>query len=504
MSITPASRPWWRTPGPLLALVLHGVIFFGLFQLHFKGGEWERMQQKIGASPTTSRWFQVLTEEHGMGGVVIWFFDTHNEIKLYHRYAEVALRGYDPTVPADAPGQGHLIPYRDVAMEYQPGALLFLLPPALFAHDFAGYQTGFVAWCGVLYMSALLLGLSLAGEGRSITAPQANRALWWSVAFLLCFGGVAGARFDHAVALVCVLGCWLFRRADQRNSTAGFVVFGAFVAFGVLVKIVPGVLMPAALLWLLAGQAQPRWRSALTVSGSFGGALLALNLIFYAAWGAGYLRSFTYHLDRGIQLETTYAGVIAAGGGFGHPLSVIKQFGAYELVSALTPTIKLIAFVLLIAGFSAVIARFFQQRVLVEARSRELSLLVLTTLFLLAFILTNKVFSPQYLLWLAPLLAAIYAARADFKWGSGLMLLAAALSQVIFPRFYDQLVELQPSLIAVLNLRNAALIVLFGWLLWRLPKLLKQEPGPQDQQHGQLLGALKIDIADGATHTEPG
>lgn len=481
MAPLPASRPWWRTPGPLVGLLLHGVIFLCVFQLHFNDGEWERMQQRIGPEPTTSRWFQVLTEEHGLWGVAVWFFDTHNEIKLYHRYAEVTLRGHDPTLPADAPGQGRLAPYRDVAMEYQPGALLVLLPPALFARDLAGYQTGFVAWCGVMYVSALLLGLSLLSNGARIDAKQANRGLWWSVAFLLSFGGVAGARFDHAVALVCVVGCWMFCRADLRNSSAGFASFGALAAFGVLVKIVPGVLMPAALLWLLASRDGPRWRAAGVVAGSFGVSLLALNAVFYAAWGDGYLRSFTYHLNRGLQLETTYAGVVAAFGGFGQPLGVIKQFGAYELSTPFTAIIKPLSLGLLIAAFALVIGRYWKMRPSGGARSSGLALMLFTVLFLLGFILTNKVFSPQYLLWLAPLMAALHGVRPHFGFGAMLFLLAAALSQAIFPRFYDQLVELQPALIALLNGRNATLLVLLGWLLWRMPKLLEGQSGPKDQ-----------------------
>jgi hypothetical protein len=483
MSFPPASRPWWRTPGPVLALLLHGVIFLGLFQLHFKDGEWERMRQQIGPEASTGRWFEVLTQEHGLGGVVVWFFDTHNEIRLYHRYAEIALRGFDPVLPADAPGQGSFAPYRDVAMEYQPGALLAMLPPAFFARDLEGYQTGFVVWCGVLYTAALLLGLSLLHDGAPISATAANRALWWSAAFLLCFGGVAGARFDHAVPLVCVAALWIFRRADRTGSLAWFAAFGAVVALGVLVKIVPGVLMPAAALWLCFPLTQSRWRPAVVLAGSFAVTLVALNVAFYAVWGEGYLRSFTYHLDRGIQIESTYAGVIAAFGGFGRSLRVIKQFGAYELVTPLTALVKPLSLAGLGAAFAAVAARFWIRRPGTGRPDRERTLLLLTLLFLLGFTLTNKVFSPQYLLWLAPLLAAAYGAQPRLGFGAGLFLLAAALSQAIFPRFYDQLLGLQPGLVAVLNLRNAALLLLFGWLLWRLPLLLECEGDRQDQEH---------------------
>jgi hypothetical protein len=480
MPLPPPSRPWWRSPGPLLALLLHGVIFLGLFELHFPDGEWDRMQQRIGPAASTGRWFQELTAAHGWGGVVVWFFDTHNEIRLYHRYAEIAWRGFDPALPADAPGQGSFSPYRDVAVEYQPGALLVMLPPAFFARDLEGYQIGFVAWCGMLYTGALLLGLALLGDGTPVSAAVANRALWWSVAFLLCFGGVAAARFDHAVPLVCVVALGIFRRADRADSAGGFAAFGAVAAVGVLVKIVPGVLVPAGLLWLARPGRPVRWRPAVVLAGSF---FLTLGLLHAAAWvhwGEGYVGSYRYHLDRGLQLESIYAGVIAAGHGLGHPLSVLKRFGAYELVTPLVSFVKPLSLACLVAAFAAVAGRFWFSRA-GERFDRERALLLLTVLFLLGFILTNKVFSPQYLLWLAPLLAAAYGWRPRLAFAAGLFLLAAALSQAIFPRFYDQLTGLQPALVAVLNLRNAALLLLFGWLLWRLPALLEREGNGQDQ-----------------------
>ena len=38
--------------------------------------------------------------------------------------------------------------------------------------------------------------------------------------------------------------------------------------------------------------------------------LVFLNAGFYAIFGPGYWESFTYHMDRGIQLESVYAGVM--------------------------------------------------------------------------------------------------------------------------------------------------------------------------------------------------
>src|SRR4029077_11808641 len=143
------------------------------------------------------------------------------------------------------------------------------LPPLLLGRDFSAYRTGFVAWCGVLYMATLLLGLRLLADGRPITAAQANRTLWGSAAFLLCFGGLAGARFDHIVPLLCVVGGILFQRASRADSTRSCSSFGGLAAAAVLVRIVPGVLIHAALLWLCAAAPRPLWRAGGAVVAGF-------------------------------------------------------------------------------------------------------------------------------------------------------------------------------------------------------------------------------------------
>lgn len=483
MPTSPVVRPWWRSPFSLLALGLHLVLFLGLFQLHFKPGEWERLTAMVGPDASTQTWARVLKQEHGPLGFVIWFFDAHDEIKLYHRFAQVTLRGVDPALPADAPGQGEFAPYRDVAVEYQPGALLVLLPPAFFASSYAGYQAGFVVWCGLLYTGSVLLGLRLLNGGALIPAAHATRALAFSGVFLLCLGPIAAARFDHAVPFLCLVGAWLFQRAERTGSWAWLVACGACAAFGTMVKIVPGVVLPAALLWLLCARSgeRPQWGRAVLLVASFAGALLGLHGLFYATWGEGYVNSFTYHLDRGFQVESLYAGALMAGGGWGEALSVEKSYGAHHVVTAHAAWLKPLSLALVVGLAAVVTIRFWRAKAQPEPAVCDRAMVVLMLLLITAFILTNKVFSPQYLLWVAPLWALVYAVRSRMTAGAGITFLSVGvLSQVIFPRFYEQLTFMHPWVVALLNVRNAALIALFAWFVWRLPRWLERERNPQD------------------------
>jgi hypothetical protein len=470
-----ALRPWWRHPGPLLALALHGVIFLGLFQLRLPNSAWKEMQRSLPAEPTTRDWYATIMSHHGPWGLVIWFFDTHEEIQLYRRYGEIAVRGIDVKRPNDLPGQGRFRLYQDVPVEYQPGALLMFVPPALVARTLHGYETAFTAWCGLIYLATLLVGFRVVGGRTTLSAAAANRALWSSAAFLLCFGGVAAARFDHVVPLICIVAIAVFQRAVRLESMACFAIAGAIIAIGVLTKIVPGVLLPAMLLWLAIAAPAGRWRSAGVLTAGFLLTLLALHSAFYAWWGDGYVRSYTYHLERGIQIESSYSGLILAAHGFGEPYQAIRQFGACDLVTPLAPVFKLLSPLLFLAFATLVTVRLWSSRRTLPRGAPGIPVLMCTVLFLFAFILTNKVLSPQYLLWLGPLCAIVYATRPRLRLAVIALGFSAAISQALFPHLYDLLLDLKPLPIALLNLRNATLFIVFVSWCWKLPELFSED-----------------------------
>ena len=84
---------------------------------------------------------------------------------------------------------------------------------------------------------------------------------------------------------------------------------------------------------------------------------------------------------------------------------------------------------------------------------------------LLAFVTLGKVFSPQYVIWLAP-----FAALA-WVWGRrAVALLTAAaivLTHVEFPSRYFDLINVEPDVVCDRGVRNALLLVALGVLIAR-------------------------------------
>jgi len=80
----------------------------------------------------------------------------------------------------------------------------------------------------------------------------------------------------------------------------------------------------------------------------------------------------------------------------------------------------------------------------------------------------GKVVSPQFLLWLVPL-AAVVRGRCGLT-VCGLLAVACVLTQLVYPWKYEELVDDDTGVVALLVVRNALLIAvaaILGGALWR-------------------------------------
>ena len=188
----------------------------------------------------------------------------------------------------------------------------------------------------------------------------------------------------------------------------------------------------------------------------------------------------SYQRHRGLQLEAIAAlpalwldrmGVLVYRKGF--------QFGSQQIFGPGVFTITLLSSLVMVLAVIAV-------TVAATVRSRRQSLdfgeaLLLATALITVLIVTNKVFSPQYLLWL---LAAYGLLCADSRWAERrltfCLLTTCLLSHVLFPYLYPRLVEHELVPIAILTLRDL-LVLYFAIRIWRhtFIMLLRPLPGPK-------------------------
>jgi len=355
------------------------------------------------------------------------------DIPVYERYGNAIESG--------------AMPYRDVRPEYPPGALPAFALPALLSDDEEGFRDAFewlMAACGVAVV--LFAAVALAGLGASRARTAAALAL--VAAFPLLLGSVVLTRFDlYPAALVAGALAALVHRRDRL----GFGVLGA----AVVVKLYPAMLVPlaAAYVWRRRGR-----REALVCLGVTAGVVVLAFLPFLLVAPDGVAHSVGRQLSRPLQLESLGAALYLAAH---HLVGIDVEMRSGHGSQNLHATGTAVAAVLLSLVQLAVLAWIWLRR---PGTAEEL--VRWSAAALVAFVALGKVLSPQFLIWLVPvvpLVAGLRGLRA-----SALLAGCLVLTQLWFPsRYWDLARELDPLPSALVLARDLVLVALLVALLAR-------------------------------------
>jgi uncharacterized membrane protein len=361
---------------------------------------------------------------------------TVNDLFVYRSYADLLTAGQ--------------LPYLDFGFEYPPLAALPLGLAGLAGTDEATYAVSFA----VLMAGCALVGQQLAA--RLAGGARERVVVAWLMALTpVAIGASLRTHFD-ALPIAIALGALLALCGGRPRL--GFALLGV----GTMTKLFPGLLAIVAFAWLLGRGDR---RGAAHAGAIFVAVVLAASLPFA---GSGYVDSFRFHLDRPVQIESTPASVLLALGGSGVTGTNLRpdRFKSNGLDGGHAAGVERAFTVLLVLALSGLVA-------LAARRPKPRDLVSCGFAALLAFVALGKVFSPQYVIWLAPFAACAWA------WGQRTvaLLVAAAivLTQVEFPSRYFDLVDERESVILIVAARNALLLAALAALTARLarPRLLR-------------------------------
>ena len=354
---------------------------------------------------------------------------------VYERYGEAILDGQ--------------VPYRDFELEYPPAALPAFVLPALAQED--DYASLFeVAMWACAVAAIVALGLALA-------AVEAGTARLYAAICFLALGLVTGivaarSRYDLWPAALTIAALAAF---VARRERVGFGILGLAVA----AKIYPLVLLPLALVWI----AKRRGTRELWIGlGCFAGALALCFAPFLILSPGGVAHSIGTQLGRPLQLESLGASLLLAAEQLGlYDATVTSSHGSQNLAGSLPDAIASLetAFQLVAVG---VVWAVFAAR----DRGRE-GLLTAGAASVAAFIAFGKVLSPQFLIWLLPLVPAV--AGAGGLAACAVLLVVLVTTQLWFPFRYWDVVALEPVSWLVL-VRNLLLVALYVILLVTLSR----------------------------------
>ncbi len=356
--------------------------------------------------------------------------------------------------------------------EYPVPAVGFLMLPRLVSgHWVLAYLAAFVA-----LMLAVDAGLSWAlfraaawrhrpahggrGPGRGVT-------LWLWVLPLL--GPMILCRFDLVPAALAGGALLLVAR---RPALAG-VLLGV----GAAVKLWPAALLPSLCLHPTPGRRGGRWR----LLAAFGAVAAVTVPVVAALAGTTRLASpLHWQGERGLQVEA-YAALPLLVADLFRPDRWHVEYTRYYAFQVVGPGTGAAMTAATVAGGLAVLllAVLWLRAARLRGSVPPAAVGLLGALTVCLVAVTDKTLSPQYLIWVAALLAVVGVLHPDaLPRGINAVLLATcALTQVIFPLNYDPLVAGEPYAVVLLVVRDAGLLAV-AWPAGRQVWALTRGPRP--------------------------
>jgi hypothetical protein len=312
----------------------------------------------------------------------------------------------------------------------------------------------------------------------AFSLPLLVPAQWYQVVFAIFMAIVAGIIYlilkryrstsaAIAFAIYLVIGSWAtaLGRFDliPAGLILGAVILGvrrkwkwafALLAAATLLKFFPIILIPP---FLIAQQMQSskKWFawSRWSALGVFFGICAVVTLTSLALNVADTVLPINYFLNRPIQVESLPATLLWMGNFAGYALQWVFTYQSLNFLSPLAHKVSLLSSLLLGAGL--LYTFWLQWR-------GKIDLPMASLMTLLILLVTGKVFSPQYLIWVAPLVA--YVGQGNWKWIVS-WVSVSFLTLIVFPYMYVSIVYIK-SYYPVILVRDWLLLAIVCVLLF--------------------------------------
>lgn len=356
-----------------------------------------------------------------------------------YRYALFATEGgvASDLFPWEYPAMARLLLGSGSGLDLTGYASIFLL--AMVACDFA-----FTIW---------LL--------RPAQRERSSAGVWWWILTVPLLGVIPYTRYDMVVSCaVAIAIAWSGRRPR---------IAAVLLSLAIALKLWPLILLP-----LLMLRARPGERRGVLLAACV--PWIAFELVGALLWGA---RSVTapwlWQQERGLQIESIAAGPLRILHSSANPVEF--RFNAWEtasppwvLASLALIGLLLVALVVVESGRRLMSPHLTEHRA--DAIFATTSVLVIGLL-----IVSGKVLSPQYLLWLIAPIAAVSAHRTrQDRWLLALVATTCMITTLVYPILYSQLIAGEALPWAVLQLRNLLLVIAVGVLALRWRESLTAQP----------------------------
>ena len=298
----------------------------------------------------------------------------YRDVGLYGEYARALLDGR--------------IPYRDLFVEYPPGAFFVFTPPALLSED--AYRHAFKLLMALVGLATIFVAaLILVHLGASL------RRLYGALLALalspLALGPVALNTYDIWPAfLVAAALCALL----YERPTLGFALLG----LAVTAKVYPAALVPV--FCIAVG-----WRHVARPLAAFTGTVLVIVGPFALLGWDGLWRSVEAQAERALQIESLGGSFLLAAHRLGlYDAEVVRGSTlalSRDLAGSLPDAIEVAT------SFAQIGAVLLVAWLFARGEAGPERLVAATAATVACFVVFARFLSPQYLVWLVPLVPLV-------------------------------------------------------------------------------------------------
>ncbi|MHA7301898.1 glycosyltransferase 87 family protein [Pseudarthrobacter sp. MDT1-22] len=399
------------------------------------------------ARPSSVWWGFAVIHLYFLGWMASFFLngDTFSDTEQYRQWA---MDGYSPD---------------SLDGKISPWVYPVLAQIPIFLANIAGPSLYLLCWF------LIITGLNAVGLAFLTRGPRKVKGIapaWWWLFFTVFMGYLSFARVEGITAPIVLIA--LLYAAERP------VVAGILLSVATWLKVWPAaVLVPIVI--------ASRKRIQVLVSGVAVTAVVGLGT--YLSGGLPHIMDFlTNQGERGMQLEATFSTPWVWLSVFNIAGSKMADNTAINSTEVYGPGADVAAFLMQpLLILAAVVAAVLLVRALNRGAEREELFLEGALMMTTAFIVFNKVGSPQFIIWLAPVIIA--GLTHDWEWWKvpATLLMGIALTTfVIYPLFYTPLIHAHPVMAAILTTRNVLLVVLLWWSVKRTAELgRKSQAVPQ-------------------------
>src|SRR6266851_3920166 len=263
-------------------------------------------------------------------------------------------------------------------------------------------------------------GISNVAESQTTSGSFRNLPYEYPLLSIIPFslGLIAPTAWYQVVFAIwmLLLAAIIYAILSKTRSTGAAIAFAFYLVVGkwafvllalaTMIKFFPVVLV---IPFLIAQQKQysEKWYSGHRWSalGVYCGICIVATLLSLSLNIGDTINPFLYFFNRPIQVESVPATLLWLGNFLGYPTSIEQSFGSVNILGALSQGVSLASSLCLVVGL--LYTFWLQWR-------GKLDIYTASLLTVLIIIITGKVFSPQYLIWIAPLLA--FVGKANWKW----------------------------------------------------------------------------------------